>query len=200
MSARARTILIGVVAAVLIALAWYFLLWSPQGKDLSTAKDERAAAETRRSELQTRLARLKRLEANQAQLESLRAQLATAIPDADQLDQFILEVNSRAAQAGVVFVSIAPQQPGAAAAAPGAPATGPTAIGLQIQATGDYFAVLRFMEALRDGPRLVTVETLALSPGGGPTPGGGQITASIGGRMFVSNQKSAAVPAATPSA
>lgn len=188
---KAKLILIGVGAALLITAVWFFALWSPQGKDLDQAKADKAAAEQRASELSARLTRLKKLEANADVLERDRALLATAIPTADQLDNFLLQVNDRAAKAGVEFVSIAPQQPGGAAA-PGAAAAGPTPIGLQMQVTGDYFAILRFMEQLRDGERLVTVENFSLSKGGE----GNQMSASIGGRMFIA--PSVAVPAATP--
>jgi Tfp pilus assembly protein PilO len=192
---KAKLILIGVGAALLITAVWYFALWSPQGKDLDTAKADKAAAEQRASELTARLARLKKLEANADVLERDRALLATAIPTADQLDAFLLQVNERASRAGVDFVSIAPQQPGGAEAAPaagGAAAAGPTPIGLQMQVTGDYFAILRFLEQLRDGERLVTVENFSLSKGGE----GNQMSASIGGRMFIA--PSVAVPTATP--
>ncbi|MBW3614052.1 MAG: type 4a pilus biogenesis protein PilO, partial [Actinobacteria bacterium] len=87
-------------------------------------------------------------------------------------------------------------QPNAGAPTPGAAAGAPTAIGLQMQVTGDYFAVLRFMEELRDGPRLVTVDTFSLSKGGE----GAQMSATIGGKMFVSPTVTAPVVTPTPSA
>jgi Tfp pilus assembly protein PilO len=196
---KAKLILIGVGAALLITAVWFFALWSPQGKDIDQAKADQAAAEQRASELTARLARLKKLEANADVLERDRALLATAIPTADELDNFLLQVNERASRAGVDFVSIAPQQPGGGGDAPSAVASpapgavaGPTPVGLQIQVTGDYFALLRFMEQLRDGERLVTVENFSLSKGGE----GNEMSASIGGRMFIA--PSVAVPAATP--
>lgn len=197
MSARARTIVIGVVAAIVMIGVWYFFLWSPAGKDLTKAKADRAAAEQQRDQLQARLTHLKKLQANQAQLEADRDKLQERIPNSDQLDQFILEVNDRATKAGVTFVSISPQQPAATAAGapPGAgtAATAATPVVMQLQVTGDYFAILRFMEAMRDGPRLFTVDTLALSKGG---QGPNELSASIGARMFVSKQASTpALPA-----
>ena len=189
---KPKLILIGVGAALLITAVWYFALWSPKGEDLDKAKADLAAQEQRASELSARLARLKKLEANADVLERDRALLATAIPTADELDTFLLQVNERAARAGVEFTSIAPQQPAAAAAAPGAVAGGPTPVGLQMQVSGDYFAILRFLEQLRDGERLVTVENFSLSKGGE----GNQLSASIGGRMFIA--PTVVVPAATP--
>ena len=190
---KARLILIGVGAAVLITAVWYFALWSPKGEDLDEAKADLAAQEQRASELTARLAHLKKLEANADVLERDRALLATAIPTADQLDTFLLQVNERASRAGVDFVSIAPQQPSIASGSPGAAtAGGPTPVALQIQVNGDYFAILRFLEQLRDGERLVTVENLSLTGGG--VAGG--MSASIGGRMFIA--PTVAIPTATP--
>ena len=189
---KPKLILTGVAAALLITAVWYFALWSPKGKDLDKARADETAQEQRASELSARLARLKKLEANADVLERDRALLATAIPTADELDKFLLQVNERSARAGVDFVAIAPQQPTAAAATPGAATVaGPTPVGLQMQVTGDYFAILRFLEQLRDGERLVTVETLALSKTEGP-----QMSAAIGGRMFIA--PTVTVPTATP--
>ncbi len=193
---KSKLILIGVGAALVITGVWFFALWSPQGKNLEKAKADQVAAEQRASQLQVRLTHLQKVEANAHILERDRALLATAIPSTDELDAFILQVNERAARAGVTFVSVAPQQPSAGAPAPGAAAGAPTAIGLQMQVTGDYFAVLRFMEQLRDGPRLVTVENFSLSKGGE----GAQMSATIGGKMFVSPTATAPVVAPTPSA
>lgn len=193
---KSKLILIGVGAALVITGVWFFALWSPQGKNLEKAKADQVAAEQRASQLQVRLTHLQKVEANAHILERDRALLATAIPSIDELDAFILQVNERAARAGVTFVSVAPQQPSAGAPAPGAAAGAPTAIGLQMQVTGDYFAVLRFMEQLRDGPRLVTVENFSLSKGGE----GAQMSATIGGKMFVSPTATAPVVAPTPSA
>ena len=39
---KAKLILIGVGAALLITAVWYFALWSPQGKDLDEAKANEA--------------------------------------------------------------------------------------------------------------------------------------------------------------
>jgi Tfp pilus assembly protein PilO len=195
---KPKLILIGVGAALLITAVWYLALWSPKGKDLDKAKADQAAQEQRASELSARLAHLKKLEANAAVLDRDRALLATAIPTADELDAFILQVNERATRAGVDFTSISPQQPGGSAAAPGVSA-GPTPVGLQMQVSGDYFAILRFLEQLRDGERLVTVENFSLSKGAE----GNQMNASIGGRMFIAPSvvvPTAATPTTVPSA
>ena len=190
---KARLALMGIGASIVLIGAWFFFLWKPAGNDLDQARQEKVAAEQRASELQTRLTHLKQLEANAAVLERDRALLAEAIPASDLVDQFILQVNERATRAGVQFVSVSPQQPSAGAAAPGAAAAGPASIGLQIQVQGDYFQLLRFLEELRDGPRLVTVDTFSLSKGGAANA----MSAAIGGRMFM-NPATATAAAPTP--
>ncbi|MEA3076845.1 MAG: hypothetical protein QOF60_1753 [Actinomycetota bacterium] len=190
---KPKLILIGVGAALVLSIVWFMVLWSPQGKSLDQAKADKVAAEQRASELQVRLTHLKKLEANAAVLEAEKAKLATAIPATDELDKFILAVNDRAAKSGVSFVSVSPVPP--AAAGPGASSSAPPAINLQIAVNGDYFQIMSFLEKLRDGERLVTVETFSLSKVGD----GNQLTAAIGGRMYVS-PKAAAAAATTPSA
>jgi Tfp pilus assembly protein PilO len=182
---KPKLILIGVGAAVVLTGVWFFLLWKPAGADLDKAHADKAASEQKASELQTRLDHLKKLEENATVLEQSRTLLATAIPSGDKLDEFIVQVNERAARSGVSFTSVSPSEP-AGAAAPG----GASSIGVQLQVTGDYFQVMRFLEELRDGPRLFTVDNFTINP-----IGDGKMNASIGSRMFVSPL--AATPAAS---
>lgn len=186
MSDKAKVIVAGVLVSVAIIGLWFVLLWNPTKDKLSKAQDREQAAQDRANQLQTRLATLKSLEKNSAQLEADKALLSQAVPDEDQLDQFIIHVNDTAEATGVSFVTISPAPP-AAAAAPNSPQV----VSLQIQVTGDYFAILRFMDAMRDGDRLVTVENFSLAKGGE----GGQMSASIGGRMFVVGPLPSATPA-----
>lgn len=188
---KPKLIIIGVVSAMAVAGLWFFALWSPQGESLEQAKAEQQASEAKAAELRSRLTRLKRLEANAEVLERDRLRLAAAIPDTDQLDQFILRVNERASASGVTFMSVSPTEPTPAAAGSGgaagtagaaANAGAPLGIGLQLQVTGDYFAIMRFLETLRDGERLVTVENLTMAKAADNAP----MTASITGKMFVS--------------
>ena len=189
---KAKLALIGVGASIVLIGVWFFALWKPASNDLDKAKADQVAAESKAQQLEGRLSHLKVLEKNAAQLEADKALLATAIPDGDKLDDFIHQVNERAAKAGVSFVSVSPQQPNTGTAAPGAsgPVGGPTAVGLQIQVSGDYFQLLGFLEQLRDGPRLVTVDSFSLSGAGN------QMSAAITGRMFIA--PTVTVPAATP--
>jgi Tfp pilus assembly protein PilO len=202
-----KFIAIGVVGGLLLAGVWFFFLWGPQGDSLDKARDDRAAAEQRAQGLEQRLAHLRELEKNAPALEALRTRLAAYIPDTDQLDTFILQLNEQAVTSGVRLASLSPTEPVATAvpaaatanATPNGDAAGtgaaapvvvaaPPSIGLSIQVAGDYFAVMRFLETLRDGSRLVVVDQVTMSPSDGTA-----VTATIGAKMFLGG-----LPGATP--
>lgn len=192
--------LIAITLAAVVALTglWYVGLWSPQGDKIEKAKTEQAAAEARSAELATRLDRLKRLEKNKEELDAARTLFATLIPDSDELDTFLLDIHAKAQASGIEFMSIAPAKPAPATAAPAGAAApgGAISVGLSMQASGDYFALLRFLEQVRDGERLVTIDNLTMSGGEG-----GNLTASISGRMFIRGATPAPAPvAADPAA
>jgi Tfp pilus assembly protein PilO len=189
---KVKLALIGVGASLLLTVAWYFALWKPASNNLSETQAREATAQTQVDSLTTELARLKQLEANQEVLERDLAALAVKLPDKDQLDTFILELNDIATTAGITLQSLSPGEPTLTTADPstgGAAAVGPIPITLQMQVQGDYFAILRFMDALRDGTRLVTANNLSLSGGADA----GQMSASIGGAMYIARP---VVPAA----
>ena len=191
---KPKLILMGVAGVLALTVVWYMALWSPQSDKLEKARTERTAAEAKVQQSQLRLTKLKKLEANADVMTRDRDRLAAKIPDTDQLDSFIIDLNRRATESGVALASISPQDVGAnaAPAAAGAKSTAASAIGLQLQVKGSYPQVLQFVDSVRDGGRLVTVETLSMA-----TPdAGGLLTATIGGRMFVSNNTTAvAAPA-----
>ena len=191
---KTKLIVIGVVAALAVTGVWFVALWSPQGAKLQTAQTEKQAAEKKVADLRARLANAKRLEANAEKLERDRVKLSIALPDTDQLDDFIRSVNAKASAANVSFVSIAPAEPAATGATPGAPApaavAGPTTVSLQMQVTGTYHDIMRFFESLRiEGERLMVFDNVTMNK---PPADGQPVTASITGKMFINRP----VPAA----
>jgi hypothetical protein len=70
---------------------------------------------------------------------------------------------------------------------------GLTNITLQLSINGAYFDVERFLDRLRDGPRLVVIDAVSLSPGdttvgagaGAIRGNGTAVTASIVARLFM---------------
>lgn len=175
MSERAKVFLAGVLVAVAIAGLWFVLLWKPTGEKLSKAEEREQVATAQAEQLQTKLATLKALERRAPQLQADRELLLRAVPSEDQVDQFLVNLNDTANEAGVSWLSVSQAQPSGSRGGAG----GPVSIGIQLQVTGDYFSILRFMDLIRDTERLITVQNFSLSGEGT------EMSASIGGQMFM---------------
>ncbi|MDQ3756458.1 MAG: type 4a pilus biogenesis protein PilO [Actinomycetota bacterium] len=188
-----RALLIGAAAALVVLLAWYFLLWGPRNDEIADARDRQDVAESQAQQLRSEIERLQAAQRDEplrrAQLETLRA----AIPDDPNLAQFILDTNDAATKAGIDFISIAPTPPAVAAAqpaaattatttattTPGADATPPAEIKVALQVQGGYFQVLDFVNRLNDLSRLVVIDSVSVS-----ADQAGRLSASLQARMF----------------
>jgi Tfp pilus assembly protein PilO len=187
-----RLILISFGAALALLGLWFVFLWGPQGDKLSAAHDRTDKAEAENTTLELRLARLKAAQKDAPELMAKGEQLRRAIPETPELAQFILDANDAASAAGVDFLSISPSPP--------APAVGraPSDINLSIAVTGSYFEVLDYLDRLNALPRLVVVDTLGLSPGGGESTGAtDQMSVTLAARMFTTASAAPAAGATT---
>jgi Tfp pilus assembly protein PilO len=203
---KRTTLIFGAVGAVVLVLLWYFLLFAPTSNDLSSTRDDVSEMDSQNQELQNTIRRLKELSRNsveqQAQLRTLRA----AIPTTPDLGEFILQANEVASAAGIDWLSIAPTPPSSSGGA------GPTStIALTIQVDGQFSAVLDYLNRLEDLERLVVVDTINVTTGGGGdgatgasgsqegsvTTGAPNLSVTITGRMFTDAQPSAAAGGST---
>jgi Tfp pilus assembly protein PilO len=192
-----RTLLIGVGAALVVLLVWYFLLWSPRGSAIDTAKSRQQAAANQADELEARLNQLRDAQRNEAATRAQIAQLQEAIPDEPNLAQFILDTNDAATRSGIDFLSISPTPPAAGTAtAAGAPdSAAPSQIALSLSITGGYFQMLDFVNRLTDMTRIVVIDGLTVSVAGN------DLSVSISGKMFTTQPPAGAEPApGTPGA
>ena len=213
-----RPLLLAGAAALVILLAWYFLLWSPRQSSLSEAKDRTEAARTRTEDLQTRVNRLRALQRDETTLRAELDELKTAIPDLPNLGQFILDANDLAVRSGIDFISIAPTPPavatttapvvtttttaaggrttttavsssGSAGSAASGGGVAPAEIKMTFQITGGYVQILDFINRLNDLPRLVVVDGLSIQSD--PL---GRLTVSMSARTFVQPSALTATP------
>ena len=174
-----RKILLGSVgAALLLLVAWFVLLWGPQGGKLEDARARQDVAVAANGELELRRDRLVAAQADAPALQARVDTLRVAVPDEAQLAQFILEANEAAAASGVDFLSISPSPP-AASLDP----LLPSAVNLAIAVDGGYFQVLDYLNRVDAMDRIVVVDTLALAPGGGEG-GPATLSVSLSARMF----------------
>jgi Tfp pilus assembly protein PilO len=180
----ARPAVLGLIACMVISAAWYRLLWTPQGASISAAHNRQKTAQTSLFTAEQRLGHLKKLASRAPQLTALDQRLTAALPDRDAIDQFLLDLNAEAAASNVTIQSLGVTPPGKT------PSSGAAqAIALQLQFTGGYFDVQRFLGALRDGSRLVVIDQLALSGAAtkqGSAPANGtMLQVTLSGRLFM---------------
>jgi Tfp pilus assembly protein PilO len=170
--ATSRPALIGIICAMVIVGLWYELFWSPQSRAMSAARQHEADAAQALFVAQQRLGHLKHLSVISPAMRALDARLTAAMPDEDAVDAFIIGVNNEAVASGVTLSALSFATP-----------SGST-IGVQMSVTGGYFAVERFFDAMRDGPRVIVLDSLSLTPGGTAGPDGTMLAVTIGGHLL----------------
>lgn len=170
-----RTTLIGAAAALAVLVLWFLLLWSPQRSKINDARDRARRAELQQANLRLTLSRLQDLGRREPVVRSQLERLRVAIPDQPNLGQFIIDANEAATQAGIDFLSISPALPTQSQTG------GPPQIGVAMNVKGGYFQVLDYLNRLDDLPRLVVIDSLAVTP----EDNGAVLLVTIQGRMFV---------------
>lgn len=173
-----RVLLLGIFGAVAVILLWYAMLWRPQSSDLSDAKARQRSAAAQNRLLRLQKAQLEESGSNRPALESRLAALKVAVPDAPNLAEFILDTNDAAAASGIDVVSITPTPPAAD------DTSDTPSMHVQLDVTGGYFQVIDFLNRLDQLPRIIVIDTLTVTadPEASGPP---ELTASIGGRLFL---------------
>ena len=107
MSARGKEIYIiaGVIAVVLI-VAWYFLLFSPTRQNLSDLDDQIAADQSALSAAEQELARLQSYEKTAPQAEVDIVRLSKMLPEDEGIPSMMVELTKTATASGVTLSSI----------------------------------------------------------------------------------------------
>jgi len=187
-----RRLLIPLGAGVLIVLLWFVALWGPQGSALSSAKKRKSQAEAQGATLRDQLTRLQQARRDQPLKQSQLETLRVAIPDDPNLAQFILDANDAASRSGIDFLSITPSVPTApssgssASTVPGGGSATAIPIRIGMTISGGYFQVLDFVNRLNTLPRIVVVDTLAIS-GSAATS---QLSVTLSERIFTTSAAS----------
>jgi Tfp pilus assembly protein PilO len=168
---RNRAPLFGVLIAVLLAVAFYFLLYSPKNDELEAVRAETAQLETQRSSLQNELAALREVEANQVEIRAQLARLEEYIPSGPAQSTAVRQFQLSADAAGVEIQSV---EFGVPTLVEDAPPTGQEGMALaSITVTmgieGGYFQVVDFLRRVEvDVPRALLMGNLGIDePEGG---------------------------------
>lgn len=175
---RRAPLLAAVLACLVLAGAWYLVLWKPQTAALESAQDRLVDAESREITTRSRLNKLQATKKQEPALRSELAQLTAAVPAEPQLAELLRTVDNTARGAGVEYVSISQSEPGVPRGGASA------ALQLSIEFKGGYNQVLSFVDQLSGLPRILVVDSIDLSPENSES-GAPILTGSMAARTFV---------------
>jgi Tfp pilus assembly protein PilO len=199
------TMLIGIVAIALVAVASWMLLISPVLGDTSSTNDSISAAQDRNRFMTTQVAALKVQEQNLSSYEAVAADLETLFPPTADQPGFFAAVTKAAEAAGIPADKVTTLSPSApqlldptgqpipsdVAATQGDDAPTPTDVAAQIvsvAAEGSYGQVQQLLANLEDMQRAFMVTSLDVAAGSdaeGATAG--TLTVSITGSTYVAS-------------
>lgn len=197
-----RPPVIGLVVAVVIALAFWFFLFKPASEEQARIEAETVTLEQQQQSLNTQITQLRGIEARQVEINAARARLLEYIPEGASLPSAIRQFQRAADAAGTDIASIAFGEPvvpdpaaGAAAAGTGDPDTTMTTIPITMVLDGGYFRIVDFFRRLEvETPRAVLVQTVDLAEA--PEAGFPTLQATWTGQMFAVLPTSEVTPAA----
>ena len=157
MNARAKIILV-TVSILLLTLLFFLFLIKPRSSTLAERKTQIEAAQNETANLERQLAELQELKKNAPKAQALLAEIREKVPQANEIPNFIFQVQQAANSSGVGFVQITPELPKAP------PESAALAqVRITIGAKGGYFAVQDFIRRLTRLDRAVRIDLLTIA-------------------------------------
>lgn len=148
-----RNILIlGILILILLAVAYYFLLFSPLRAEYVASYDERTQKEAGKQQLEQTVAQLENARRNAPDIERQILEVSKRIPEQDEISTLLVQIEEVARTANVTQFSI---EPGAPEAPPGGGNF--SRIPITMTFLGRYEDMQDFLLRLRNLARLVTV-------------------------------------------
>lgn len=176
-------------AVVVIVALWYVTVWSPQAKNMKTARAAHAAAEAKITNLQSQMIQLRALVKEIPADEANLAALEQNVPDRPQLDAVLQQLHQDGTSSGAQVTTVTPSGvTGASGGATGSSGSGAVVKGgtpsmaLSISATGSPAQVTNFLVQLDQMQRTLVIDHIGLTGGTNP------VTATIAARVFYAGQ------------
>ena len=152
-----RNILIlGILILILLAVGYYFLLFSPLRQEYLDASERRAQKEQQKAQLEQKVAQLENVRRNAPDIERQILEISKRIPEQDEIPTLVVQIEEIANGADVTQFSI---EPGAPEAPPGGGDF--SRIPITMTFTGTYLEMQDFVLRLRNLARLVTVNEVS---------------------------------------
>lgn len=164
-----RNILIlGILILVVLAIAYYFLLFSPLRQDYLAKYDERTRREAQKQQLEQTAAQLENIRRNSDDVERQILELSKRIPEQAEIPTLVVQIEEVAQAADVTQLTIEPGDPQAP------PGGGDfSRIPITMSFEGTYEQLQDFLLRVRNLARLVTINEVNYEPveerGGGET-------------------------------
>lgn len=182
-----------VLVAVLILVAGWFLLISPQRAEVADLQAQTDSQENANSALDTELAVLKEQNKDLPKKQAELAALQTKIPQAPELPTYIREMQEVGRQSGVAFTSLTPTTPVAVGSVAGAEGSllpeSLAALNVDMVVTGSYFEITKFMNDLETASRYTLVSGYAITEEGASddvaSGGSPVLTATVNARIYL---------------
>jgi len=152
-------VILGVLVALLLAVAWWFFFISPRNASIAKAEDDLQAAQDQEMALRAQVGQLMAIRESEVEYLAGIGQLERLIPERPLLDEFIEAVYALCGTTGVELLNMAPAMP--------VPVTGSALRQITVSATveGEFFEVLGFLFGVMDMDRLVRVDAISVSSG-----------------------------------
>lgn len=186
---RATPPIIGLLVALVLAMAFWFLLYKPSTAQEQLVRDEIASLQGQEASLRVELERLRGVQRREVEIRATLARLEELIPSGAAQPAAIRQLQTAADASGTEIASVTFGLPGVPGAAGGAVAgdTGTEGtvlaeIPITIVAQGGYFQVVDFLRRLEvEVPRAVLVDGVSLTEAETGFP---HLAATLTGRLF----------------
>jgi type IV pilus assembly protein PilO len=167
-----RNILIlGILILIVLAIAYYFLLFSPLRQDYLAKYDERTRREAQKQQLEQTAAQLENIRRNSDDIERQILELSKRIPEQAEISTLVVQIEEVAQAADVTQLTIKPGDPQAP------PGGGDfSRIPITMSFEGTYEQLQDFLLRVRNLARLVTINEVNYEPV--VERGGGESTVS----------------------
>ena len=155
-----RNILIlGILILVVLAIAYYFLLFSPLRQDYLAKYDERTRREAQKQQLEQTAAQLENIRRNTDDIERQILELSKRLPEQAEIPTLVVQIEEVARAADVTQLRIEPGEP---QAPPGGGDFSRIPIAMSFE--GTYEQLQDFLLRVRNLARLVTINEVNYEP------------------------------------
>jgi Tfp pilus assembly protein PilO len=195
---KSRAPIFGLLAALLIGVAYWFLLYQPQSEEQELIEAETETLLAEQQTLRNDITRLREVEANQVQITAQLARLEEYIPSSAAQPAFIrqLQISADASGLGITSVGFGSPAPIEGAPPTGEPDTALASVPVTVTVSGGYFqAVDLFRRLETEVTRAVLLSNLSFVEGEDEYP---QLSTTWAGDLFAVVPVTAAPPPEAP--